>query len=61
MRRNLRSHNTTPRRQDDRDIPTVPTFQPAIETSALQTPIPAATEDDPSEEAVRRMVEAAYT
>ncbi len=49
------------------DLPAaVPTYQPAASDGASAgptppRPLPATTEDDPSEEAVRRMVEAAYT
>lgn len=40
-------------------VPEVPTFQPDSKPATL--PPPAITGEDPSEDAVRRMVEAAYT
>ena len=39
-------------------VPEVPTFQPTANPVAL--PPPATTDEDPSEEAIRRMVAAAY-
>lgn len=59
--RDAAATNSGRRRRRDTDVPAVPTFQPEIQTIASQTLKPAATEDDPAEEAVRRMVEAAYT
>jgi hypothetical protein len=41
------------------DVPEVPTFQPS--TAAAREPQSIAAAEDPSEEAVRRIVEAAYT
>jgi len=66
MRRNPRQQKITkakqrPRRQRDADLPVVPTFQPAPGTNATQPSAVAAIDDNPIEEAVRRMVEAAYT
>jgi hypothetical protein len=65
MRRKRLSRNAAetahgPRRRRDKDVPAVPTFKPEIQTIAVQAP-PATTEDDAAQEAVRRMVEAAYT
>jgi hypothetical protein len=44
------------RRRGDADVPLVPTFQAASEAVA-----PSLNEDDEADEAVRRMIEAAYT
>jgi hypothetical protein len=60
LSRNAMATTNRPRRRRDMDVPAVPTFNPEIKTIAVQTP-PAATEDDSAQEAVRRMVEAAYT
>ncbi len=46
-------------RRRDVDIPAVPTFQPDVIVTQ-PSPLPNA-EDDSADEAVRRMVEAAYT
>jgi hypothetical protein len=53
--------NRPSRGRRDTDIPGVPTFQPDAES--VTAPPSSATEikDDPADEAVRRMVEAAYT
>jgi hypothetical protein len=61
MRRKSVPGNTMPRRRRDADIPPVPTVRSAAEAVTAQTPAPPTNEDDPIEEAVRRMVEAAYT
>ncbi|WP_158923977.1 hypothetical protein [Acidisphaera sp. S103] len=50
--------NRAPRRRDV-DLPAVPVFR--IDSLPGTTPQPAETEDHPADEAVRRMVEAAYT
>lgn len=47
------------RRRRNAEPPAVPTYEP--EPSAIPTPEPAVSQEDPAEEAVRRMVEAAYT
>jgi hypothetical protein len=47
-----------PRRRRDAAVPAVPTFKPDSETVAEA---PAEPSDDAAEDAVRRMVEAAYT
>jgi hypothetical protein len=47
-----------PRRRRDATVPAVPTFKPDSETVAEA---PAEPSDDAAEDAVRRMVEAAYT
>lgn len=49
-----------PRGQRNADIPEVPTFQPAPTDATAHRP-PASAPENPDEEAVRRMVEAAYT
>jgi hypothetical protein len=51
--------NRLPRRRPKPDPPEVPVFQPA--RSANPAPPNPETNDDPTEDAVRRMVEAAYT
>jgi hypothetical protein len=48
-----------PRRQHKPDLPEVPTVQPT--RSANPPPPNPETNDDPTEDAVRRMIEAAYT
>jgi hypothetical protein len=59
MRQNPRKPpKLPPRRRRDADLPAVPTFQPDPEAAA--TP-PSEIEDDQVAEAIRRMVEAAYT
>ena len=50
--------NPPPCRRRYADLPTVPTFRPDPEAAA---PPPCETEDEQAAEAVRRMVEAAYT
>lgn len=50
--------NRIRRRRGDTDLPTVPVYR--IDSLPATTP-PTETEDDPTEEAVRRMIEAAYT
>jgi hypothetical protein len=48
------------RRSKKVDAPEVPTFRPSGET-VVERPAQTAVAEDPTEEAVRRMVEAAYT
>jgi hypothetical protein len=48
-------------RRPDAGIPEVPTFHPDANGAVMQAPPAATTDEDPTEEAVRRMVEAAYT
>jgi hypothetical protein len=60
MRRKPESRTARPRRRSDADIPPVPTVRPDAESTA-QNPHPPVNNEDPTEEAVRRMVEAAYT
>ena len=43
----------------DTPIPAVPTFHPDDPETVVETP--ARAEDDPADDAIRRMVEAAYT
>jgi hypothetical protein len=66
MRRHPRLSSKTnakpkPSKRRDANIPTVPTFQPTVNTVAAPPPSVTAIEDDAAEDAVRRMVEAAYT
>jgi hypothetical protein len=62
MRRNLhiRRIDVARRRPRASEIPAVPTFQPKPEAKRDE-PVQTASEHDAAEEAVRRMVEAAYT
>ena len=48
-----------PRRRREADLPDVPVVQPA--RSAVLIPPTTEFRDDPTEDAVRRMIEAAYT
>jgi hypothetical protein len=66
MRRRLRSRSTAEidqslRRPRRAEIPAVPTFEPNPKSVVVQTPSQAAVAEDPAEEAIRRMIEAAYT
>jgi hypothetical protein len=59
MRHKPEPRTIRPRRRRDADIPPVPTVRQ--EAASSPTPDPPATPDDPADEAIRRMVEAAYT
>jgi hypothetical protein len=61
MRRKPEPRTARPRRRSDADIPPVPTVRPDAESTPAQHPHPPVNNEDPTEEAVRRMVEAAYT
>ena len=66
MIRRLRSRSTATiarplRRPRKAEIPAVPDFAPDPNSVVVQPPSQAAVAEDPIEEAVRRMVEAAYT
>lgn len=50
-----------PRRRAKADLPQVPTYQPDPHASAPNRSSDDAAKDDPADEAIRRMVEAAYT
>jgi hypothetical protein len=66
MRRKLRSRKTAAplgpsRQRRETDLLTVATFQPNAAATETQQSPPDPTEDAAAEDAVRRMVEAAYT
>ncbi len=66
MRRKIRlsravKANRSSTRRLDTNVPAVPTFKPDPDAAVMKPVIDSKTADDPAEEAVRRMVEAAYT
>jgi hypothetical protein len=65
MRRKIRSPHlarsaAAQRRRPDAAVPGVPEFEPPPDAKPAE-PAAAAAEPDPTEEAIRRMIEAAYT